>query len=140
MHEHASQKSISGYDPRASHQTDHSSAAFSPPSGRTPSWQVNTFKVTVTVQSEGMRFALVVAPNVTFEVMRDRIEAKLHRATNLTFASGLKLQFLDDDDGDYVSIQNDEDVQTVFDQWRELHSRDSAMNPLGEINLYVNKV
>ena len=99
------------------------------------------FKTKIMVPSEGTTFILTVPPNISFDILRDRIETKLHRITNLTFDMGVRLQFIDDDDGEYITMQNDDDVQTVFEQWRELHSRDSTTTQqLGEITLYCNKI
>lgn len=128
-------------DPRASQQTN-SSFGMKSPAGSAASSGPNpiSFRVKVYVPSEGTSFTLVVSSVVTFETMRDRIDAKLSRTTNLTFLTGnLRLQF-EDEDGEMITMQNDDDVQTVFDQWRDIHVRDSAVSgQLGEIVLYCSR-
>lgn len=149
--DHLSMKSSDGsiaqsHDPRASQQTMSSFDALSPQSTRASGFISGgthpiQFRIKVKVESEGSTFMLVVASNISFDTLRDRIDAKLQRTTNLTFqASGLKLQFVDEEDDEFMTMQNDDDVQTVFDQWRENHARDSAMTgQFGEITLYCNK-
>lgn len=128
-------------DPRSSQQTQ-SSFGLTSPSGSAATGGPNpiSFRVKVIVPTEGTSFTLVVSSVVTFETMRDRIDAKLQRTTNLTFLTGnLRLQF-EDEDGEMITMQNDDDVQTVFDQWRDTHVRDSAVSgQLGEIVLYCNR-
>ncbi|KAF1997405.1 hypothetical protein P154DRAFT_537226 [Amniculicola lignicola CBS 123094] len=96
-------------------------------------------KVKVHCPSAGSTMTLVVSTNISFQSLKDRIDAKLQRSTNVSLASGqVKLKYLDEDD--YVSIQSDEDVQTAFETWRE-QQRD--VNPggqqLGEIELFCQR-
>lgn len=129
-------------DPRCSTQTDSSVGTFSPPlaNGEKPP-PMFQFKLRILVPSETSVFTLIVYPNIDYKELLNRLDKKLQKATNITMATGrLKLQFMDDDDGEYITMQNDDDVQTVFDQWRDLHSRDSTLsNQYGEITLYCNK-
>ena len=79
---------------------------------------------------------LVVSTTISYQSLKDRIDAKLQRSTSVTLAAGqVKLKYLDD--GDYISIEEDEDVQIAFETWKE-QQRD--VNPggqqLGEIELY----
>lgn len=93
-------------------------------------------KVKVHCPSAGSTMTLVVSTNISFQSLKDRIDAKLQRSTNVSLASGqVRLKFLDDDD--YVSIQSDEDVQTAFETWKEQHQAEQFMaGQLGEIELY----
>lgn len=79
---------------------------------------------------------LVVSTNISFQSLKDRIDAKLQRSTSVSLSSGqVKLKFLDEND--YVSIQSDEDVQSAFETWREQHQAEQLMaGQLGEIELY----
>ncbi|KAF2231214.1 hypothetical protein EV356DRAFT_452365 [Viridothelium virens] len=92
-------------------------------------------KVKVYCESAGCTYTLVVAINISYQSLKDRIDAKLQRSTNLSLSSGqLKLKYLDDDD--YVSIQSDEDVQIAFETWKEQHMDQIVAGQLGEIELY----
>lgn len=94
-------------------------------------------KVKVKVPSEGSSMTLVVPFNIGFEKLKDRIDVKLQRTTNLTLASGgVKLKYWDEDD--YVSMQTDDDVQNAFETFKEQQGRD-IVGHLGEIELYVLK-
>lgn len=105
-----------------------SSQTFGDPS------QPSQLKVKVKVPSEGSTMTLVVGFNISFQSLKDRIDAKLQRYTNVTLASGsVKLKYLYDDE--HVSIQTDEDVQTAFDEWRE-QQQEEIVGQLGEIELF----
>jgi cell division control protein 24 len=97
-------------------------------------------KVKVHCPSAGSTMVLVVSTNISFQSLKDRIDAKLQRSTSVSLGSGqVKLKFLDSE-GTYVSIQCDDDVQEAFENWKELQ-RD--MNPgsgqLGEIELFCQR-
>ena len=85
---------------------------------------------------------LVVPLNITYQSLKDRIEAKLQRSTNLSLndkgpkENQVKLKYLDEDD--YVSIQSDEDVQTAFETWREQRA-DGVGGGMGEIELFCQR-
>ncbi|KAF2866971.1 Pleckstrin homology domain-containing protein [Massariosphaeria phaeospora] len=96
-------------------------------------------KVKVHCQSAGSSMTLVVSTNISYQSLKDRIDAKLQRSTSLTLSNGqMKLKYLDDDD--LVTIASDEDVQIAFETWKE-QQRD--LNPagqaLGEIELYCQR-
>ncbi|ORY14637.1 Pleckstrin homology domain-domain-containing protein [Clohesyomyces aquaticus] len=119
---------------------------MSPPLSQTPtphemssSGIPTQLKVKVHCPSAGSTMTLVVSTNISFQSLKDRIDAKLQRSTSVSLSTGqVKLKYLDDDD--YVSIQSDEDVQTAFETWKE-QQRD--LNPgggqLGEIDLYCQR-
>ncbi|KAF3051711.1 hypothetical protein E8E11_003394 [Didymella keratinophila] len=97
-------------------------------------------KVKVHCPSAGSSMVLVVSTNISFQSLKDRIDAKLQRSTAVSLASGqVKLKYLDSD-GTYVSIQCDDDVQEAFENWQE-QQRD--LNPgggqLGEIELFCQR-
>ncbi|PSN60934.1 hypothetical protein BS50DRAFT_604295 [Corynespora cassiicola Philippines] len=96
-------------------------------------------KVKVHCPSAGSTMTLVVSTNISFQSLKDRIDAKLQRSTSVSLSTGqVKLKYLDDND--FVSIQSDEDVQTAFETWKE-QQRD--LNPggqqLGEIELFCQR-
>jgi cell division control protein 24 len=92
-------------------------------------------KVKVQCPQAGATYTLVVAINISYQSLKDRIDAKLQRSTNLSLSSNqLKLKYLDEDD--YVSIQSDEDVQIAFETWKEQHMDQIVAGQLGEIELY----
>jgi len=80
---------------------------------------------------------LVVPTTISFQSLKDRIDAKLQRSTSVSLSTGqVKLKYLDEDD--YVSIQSDEDVQTAFETWKE-QQRDINPGGLGEIELFCQR-
>lgn len=96
-------------------------------------------KVKVHCPSAGSSMVLVVSTNISFQSLKDRIDAKLQRSTSVSLGSGqVKLKYLDSD-GTYVSIQCDDDVLEAFENWKE-QQRD--LNPgggLGEIELFCQR-
>lgn len=96
-------------------------------------------KVKVHCPAAGSTMTLVVSTNISFQSLKDRIDAKLQRSTSVSLGSGqVKLKYLDDDD--FISIQSDEDVREAFQTWTE-QQRD--LNPgtqqLGEIELFCQR-
>ena len=115
--------------------TSQESRPMSPRSDDFPPPSPTQLKVKVHCESAGCTYTLVVAINISYQSLKDRIDAKLQRSTNLSLSSGqLKLKYLDDDD--YVSIQSDEDVQIAFETWKEQHIDQIVAGQLGEIELY----
>lgn len=93
-------------------------------------------KVKVHCNMAGSMMTLVVSTNISFQSLKDRIDAKLQRSTSVSLSSGqVKLKYLDDDT--YVTISTDDDLQEAFETWKE-QQRD--LNPggqqLGEIELF----
>lgn len=92
-------------------------------------------KVKVHVPIAQTMMTLVVPTNITYQSLKDRIDAKLQRSTNLTLSSGqAKLKYMDE--GDYISIQSDEDVQMALETWRD-QQQSAPMGAMGEVDLYV---
>jgi cell division control protein 24 len=93
-------------------------------------------KVKVYCSAAQSSFVLVVQTTISYGSLKDRIDAKLQRSSQLSLNSGqVKLKYLDE--GDYISIQSDEDVQTAFETWREQHQDQITVGQMGEIDLYV---
>lgn len=110
-------------------------------------------KVKVHAPSAAQVLTLVVPLNISYQTLKDRIDAKLQRSTNLTLGSVnggagvtpskdnvVKLKYLDEDD--YVTIQTDEDVLEAFETWREQRGGDlggDGMGGMGEIELFCQR-
>jgi cell division control protein 24 len=113
---------------------------MSPPPSQQDSNIPTQLKVKVHCPSAGSTMVLVVSTNISFQSLKDRIDAKLQRSTSVSLGSGqVKLKYLDSENT-YVSIQCDDDVQEAFENWKE-QQRD--MNPgggqLGEIELFCQR-
>lgn len=79
---------------------------------------------------------LVVGFNITYEKLKDRIDAKLARNTNVLLSTGtVKLKYWDENE--YISIQTDDDVLTAFETWKEQQQED-IVGQLGEIELFCH--
>ena len=110
-------------------------------------------KVKVHAPSAAQVLTLVVPLNISYQTLKDRIDAKLQRSTNLTLGTVnggtgvapskdnvVKLKYLDEDD--YVTIQTDEDVLEAFETWREQRGGDlgaDGMGGMGEIELFCQR-
>lgn len=91
-------------------------------------------KVRVNLDS-GNYVTLVVAFNISYQSLIDRIDAKLARFTANSIGKGmLKLQYRDED-GDFIVIQSDDDIQIAFLEWRE-GMKNMYSGGVGEIDLY----
>ena len=98
-------------------------------------------KVRVHCEAASQTLTLVVPLNISYQSLKDRIDAKLQRSTHLTLSERgpregqVKLKYLDEDD--FVSIQSDDDVQTAFETWKEQNGGfGNAGGTMGEIDLY----
>ncbi|KAM3483603.1 hypothetical protein MY8738_003024 [Beauveria namnaoensis] len=91
-------------------------------------------KVRVNCDS-GNYITLVVAFNISYQSLIDRIDAKLARFMNSSIGKGnLKLRYRDED-GDFVTIESDDDIQIAFMEWRE-GVRNMYSGGVGEIELF----
>lgn len=78
---------------------------------------------------------LVVQFNITYQSLIDRIDAKLARFTNSSIGKGnLRLRYRDED-GDFVTIESDDDIQIAISEWRE-GVRNMYTQGVGEIELF----
>jgi cell division control protein 24 len=87
--------------------------------------------------------SLVVNINISYQSLIDRIDAKLSRVTPFSIGKGsLRLRY-QDEDGDYITICSDEDIQMAFSDWREQNqTRDGGATSgwgMGEILLYCHE-
>ena len=93
----------------------------------------NQLKVKVNYES-GNYFTLVAQFNITYQSLVDRIDVKLARLTNSSIARGdLRLRY-QDEDGDFVTIESDDDIQIAISEWRE--GQGNMPGGLGEIELF----
>lgn len=91
-------------------------------------------KVRVNCDS-GNYITLVVAFNISYQSLIDRIDAKLARFMSSSIGKGnLKLRYRDED-GDFVTIESDDDIQIAFMEWRE-GVRNMYSGGVGEIELF----
>ncbi|KAI2642233.1 Rho guanyl nucleotide exchange factor [Xylaria nigripes] len=83
----------------------------------------------------GTYVTLVATFNITYQFLIDRIDSKLARFTSSSIGKGnLRLKYRDED-GDLVTIESDDDIQTAFIEWREgVYNLNT--NGVGEIELY----
>lgn len=91
-------------------------------------------KVRVNCDS-GNYVTLVVGFNITYQSLIDRIDAKLARFMTNSIGKGmLKLRYRDED-GDFVTIESDDDIQLAFSEWRE-GVKNMYSGGVGEIELF----
>ncbi|KAJ5732759.1 hypothetical protein N7493_004240 [Penicillium malachiteum] len=83
---------------------------------------------------------LVIATNILFRSLIDRVDAKLARFTSRSIGSKTVRLRYRDEDGDFVTIDSDEAVQLAFMEWREQHRDMLAKGMVGEIELYCQVV
>ncbi|EKV04634.1 Rho guanyl nucleotide exchange factor, putative [Penicillium digitatum PHI26] len=92
------------------------------------------------VNFEDNYVTLVIASNILFRSLTDRVDAKLARFTDRSIESkSVRLRYRDED-GDFVTIDSDEAVQLAFMEWREQHREMLAKGLVGEIELYCQVV
>ncbi len=83
----------------------------------------------------GNYVTLVAQFNIAYESLIDRIDAKLSKFTNSSIGKGnLRLQYRDED-GDFVVIESDDDIQVAISEWREGARSMYSQGP-GEIELF----
>jgi cell division control protein 24 len=90
----------------------------------------------VKVNCDGNYVTLVVAFNITYQSLVDRIDAKVGRFSNNAIALGTMRLRYRDEDGDYVTIESDDDIQIAFQEWRESQKQQYLQGQLGEIELF----
>lgn len=83
---------------------------------------------------------LVVAFNITYQSLVDRIDAKVGRFSTSAIAQGTMRLRYRDEDSDFVTIESDEDVQIAFSEWREAQKQQYQQGQLGEIELFCLSV
>jgi cell division control protein 24 len=88
------------------------------------------------VQCQGNYVALVISTNITYQSLIDRIDAKVGRFSINSFVKGtLKLRYCDDD-GDNVTISNDDDLQLALNEAMHRQVKREAImeGRLGEVD------
>jgi cell division control protein 24 len=135
-------------DPRqyASSQTQLSistaAGTLSPPLS-TPSSDIEAFmpsQLKAKVRFDDNYISIVIASNIQFRSLIDRIDAKLARFTNHSIGSGsVRLKYQDEDD-DFIWIDSDEAIHEALLDWRETHVEKIAAGQLAEILLYAQSV
>jgi cell division control protein 24 len=81
---------------------------------------------------------MIIASNIQFRSLADRIDAKLARFTNHSIASGsVRLRYRDED-GDFILIDSDEAVHEALLDWRETHPANAANSQNAELLLYAH--
>lgn len=94
----------------------------------------------VKVNCDGNYVTLVVAFNITYQSLVDRIDAKVGRFSNKSIAEGtMRLRYKDEDE-DFVTIESDDDIQIAFQVWREAQKQQYHQGQLGEIELFCLSV
>ncbi|KAK6612041.1 CDC24 Calponin [Botrytis cinerea] len=76
----------------------------------------------------------LVAFNITYQSLTDRIDAKVGRFSTNAIARGTMRLRYRDEDGDFVTIESDDDIQIAFQEWSE--AQKSHTGQLGEIELF----
>ncbi|KAK3386070.1 Pleckstrin homology domain-containing protein [Podospora didyma] len=102
---------------------------------QTPSFPAPT-QMKVKVHCENNNYVTLVAQfNITYQSLIDRIDKKLERFTSSSIGKGnLRLRYRDED-GDFVTIESDDDIQIAISEWRE-GVRDIHSQGVGEIELF----
>ena len=94
----------------------------------------------VKVNCDGNYVTLVVAFNITYQSLVDRIDAKVGRFSSNAIAQGTMRLRYRDEDGDFVTIESDDDIQIAFQEWREAQKQQYHQGQLGEIELFCLSV
>lgn len=94
----------------------------------------------VKVNVDGNYVTLVVAFNITYQTLIDRIDAKVGRFSSKAIARGTMRLRYRDEDGDFVTIESDDDIQIAFQEWRESQKDNYQNGQLGEIELFCLSV
>ncbi|KAH0536783.1 hypothetical protein FGG08_006386 [Glutinoglossum americanum] len=83
---------------------------------------------------------LVVSSNIKYQSLANRIDHKLARSTNLSIGGGtLRLRYKDED-GDFVTIHSDDDIQMAITDWREQQNGNTVSLGMAEIQLYCQTI
>lgn len=94
----------------------------------------------VKVNCDGNYVTLVVAFNITYQSLIDRIDAKVGRFSNNAIAKGTMRLRYQDEDGDFITIESDDDIHIAFQEWREQQIEGLKNGMLGEIELFCASV
>lgn len=115
---------------------------LSPPLS-TPSSDSDAFmpsQLKAKVRFDDNYISIVIASNIQFRSLIDRIDAKLARFTSHSIGSGsVRLKYQDEDE-DFIWIDSDEAIHEALLDWRETHVEKIAAGQLAEILLYAQSV
>ncbi|KAI9845986.1 MAG: hypothetical protein M1837_004392 [Sclerophora amabilis] len=116
-------------------------SAMSPTSSTPANDHVMTpTQLKVKVSFESNYVTLVIGMNISYQSLVDRIDAKLSRFTNSSIGRGtIRLRY-QDEDGDFVTIRSDEDINIAFSDWKEQQRSQLLQGQLGEIQLYCQGI
>ncbi|EPQ67666.1 hypothetical protein BGT96224_A21113 [Blumeria graminis f. sp. tritici 96224] len=90
----------------------------------------------VKVNCDGNYVTLVAAFNITYQSLVDRIDAKVGRFSSNAISQGTMRLRYRDEDGDFVTIESDDDIQIAFQEWRDSQKQQNHQGSLGEIELF----
>lgn len=115
-------------------------SALSPPLSENGHESLIPSQLKAKVNFEDNYVTLVVASNIHFRSLIDRVDAKLSRFTSRSIGGkSVRLRYRDED-GDFITIDSDEAVQMAFLEWRDQHQNMLAAGQVGEIQLYCQTV
>ncbi|KAH8697614.1 putative Rho guanyl nucleotide exchange factor [Talaromyces proteolyticus] len=110
------------------------------PDAQMPQGPVMPTQLKAKVNFDDNYVTLVIASNILFRSLTDRVDAKLARFTNRSIGNkSVRLRYKDED-GDFVTIDSDEAVQLAFMEWRDQHQESLAQGQVGEIQLFCQAV
>ena len=114
------------------------SPPLSPPSSDGDAFMPSQLKAKV--RFDDNYISIVIASNIQFRSLIDRIDAKLARFTNHSIGSGsVRLKYQDEEE-DFIWIDSDEAIHEALLDWRETHVEKIAAGQLAEILLYAQSV
>lgn len=90
----------------------------------------------VKISCEGNYVKIVVAFNISYQSLIDRIDAKVGRFSANSIARGTFRLKYQDLDGDKVTIESDDDIVIAFQEWWEQQKDLAQTGQLGEIELF----
>jgi cell division control protein 24 len=92
-------------------------------------------QVKVKIHFNNDKLAIIVPSNIAYAQLMDRIERKVKICAELSTAAPIRIKY-QDEDGDFISMNSDDDVQMAFDVACEGSVQDSA-GTCGAVTLYV---
>lgn len=128
---------ISGSQRMSGQISDHATSPLSGPPDADPFMPT---QLKAKVNFDDNYVTLVIATNILFRSLIDRVDAKLARFTNRSIGGKtVRLRYMDED-GDFVTIDSDEAVQLAFMEWREQHRDELERGLVGEIQLFCQSI
>lgn len=130
------------HEPQYSESRANSTASDQPtsPLSHEPGSPMMPTQLKAKVNFDDNYVTLVIASNILFRSLTDRVDAKLSRFTNRSIGNKTVRLRYRDEDGDFVTIDSDEAVQMAFQEWREQHRDMLSKGQVGEIQLYCQVI